>query len=91
MSEERKTRVYRIETNDGRPVARYTDDEPADWNDAMGLFHKNDSSWCASNVFDNQQRVEVLDADLWNFYFNAYKLCDACPCFQWKLKIEKQN
>lgn len=73
------------------PIARYTDDEPDDWDDEMGLFHKNESSWCSGTVFDHLSRVEILDQARWSFFFNAYKLTDSCPCFHWTLKLDKQN
>ncbi len=38
---------------------RYTIMEPESWTDYDIEFHRNDGSWCASNMIDELQRVDA--------------------------------
>lgn len=88
------TRVYAIRCKrTGQIIARYTDDEPDAWDDDLGLFHKNESTWCASNALWNDARVEVLDQHSWDSYRAEYPntLDTGCPCMDWELELWPQS
>ena len=84
-----KVRVYLV-CADGVPLARFTTTEPADWDDDMGLFHKNESSWCSGNVFKpcSREAVEVLVAEEWERLREIYEAPDKCPCMHFAFVLD---
>lgn len=96
MTGAKQTRVYSIYMANefldtkGNPIARFTDEEPSDWDVDMGEFHKNESSWCSGNVFDRPDQVEVLDRERWEGYVKKYARGE-CPCFEWCFRVYIQN
>jgi hypothetical protein len=49
---------------EGRVIGKWTTVEPAHWESRDGAFHKNDSSWCCSNVLhDGPDVLQVSTED----------------------------
>lgn len=40
---------------EGHRLGTWKTEEPAHWDDDLGEFHKNESSWCASNMIDDER------------------------------------
>ena len=48
----RRTNTYRVFAG-GRQVAIWKHDEPVSWDNELGEFQKNEGSWCADNILDD--------------------------------------
>lgn len=75
-------RTYQVRATNGTILAVYTCPERLDWDDEMGLFDKNDSSWCMGNVFNQGEHttLEVLQPELWDMFEREYRSESECPC-----------
>ena len=82
-------RTYQVRDPSGLVLALYTCREPSDWDDDMGLFHKNDSSWCSGNVFDacSESTLDVLQPEVWEAYHARYSKHDTCPCLHFSFEL----
>lgn len=69
-----------IATEEGRLVGVWTLDEPHYWKPENTEFHKNESSWCAGNIFYSWDDVVWADVGLAQRFYDAHAENDRCLC-----------
>jgi len=65
--------TYSVQFN-GEEVATYKTTDPSDWESETLYFHKNNSSWCASNI-EKDNGLTVINLEKWGELDHSDETC----------------